>query len=179
MVSDWEWIASKTAALRAAGGEMPTLDALVEEAEMQNPSMSLMLARCVLGNVVHNFDRIELMTPPPVLPARTPLSEQELLTLMSQPDWTTPGQSLLPKLIAAVVRGDPPKTVPYRPDSEAQEFWKGCMETQEPQVTTCHDCRTIYETGTECEPCRLDAQAAPGQPIPKELEPEEPPTDPE
>lgn len=60
---------------------------------------------------------------------------------------TTPGQSLLSKLIAAINRDDPALSVPYQPDDEAQEFWRGCTP---------------------------DAQAAPGQPIPKELEPPEP-----
>jgi len=40
-----------------------------------------------------------------------------------------------------------------------------------PQIVTCQDCRATYETGTKCEPCAQDAQAAPGQPIPKDMEP--------
>ena len=57
---------------------------------------------------------------------------------------TPPGQALLSKLIAAIGRDDPALSVPYRPVDDGEEFWRSCT---------------------------MDAQAAPGQPIPKDMEP--------
>lgn len=61
--------------------------------------------------------------------------------------------------------------------NEAGNFWTATVEASDgsPAISTCQDCRATYETGTKCEPCARDAQAAPGQPIPKEMEPEDPP----
>jgi rRNA maturation protein Nop10 len=46
-----------------------------------------------------------------------------------------------------------------------------------PDFTTCPQCRALFPVGETCPRCGTDSQAAPGQRIPKELEPEDLPAD--
>lgn len=46
---------------------------------------------------------------------------------------------------------------------------------ENPYRYVCADCRAAIEVEGACPWCHLDNQAAPGQPIPKEMEPEDPP----
>lgn len=46
-----------------------------------------------------------------------------------------------------------------------------------PQLTTCENCLALHPPRTRCPACNygvLNAQAAPGQPIPKDMEPPDP-----
>lgn len=45
------------------------------------------------------------------------------------------------------------------------------LDVDPPSFSTCLLRRALFPTGSACEPCTPDAQAAPGQPIPKDLEP--------